>query len=131
MYEATNTTIRRGLSKGARLLLGSVAGLFGLLMLLMAGTSSSPAGFVAFGIFCLAIAIACATSGRVRQFFGSVVGSAIFGLAVWYLWSQAVGGPVTSDSRAEPSLLNAALFLVFLGLPGGSYAISAKFGFRR
>src|SRR5262245_39977864 len=121
MHKVAASTIRGGLSWGARILLGLVAGLFGVLMLAMAPDATSPVGFAAFGLFCIAIALACMTSGRVRQFVGSVIASVIVGLSVCYLWSEFTGGVMVSGKRSEPSLLNAGLFLVFFGLPSIAY----------
>ena len=84
MYEQANERINEGLSFGARLMLGVVAALFGIIMFLIANPEHRE-GFYAFGAFCMLIAIACFTKGRVRQFIGSLVGSTIFLVGVWYL----------------------------------------------
>jgi len=130
MYERANETINQGLSLGARLLLGAVSALFGVVMFLVA-TPDHLVGFYAFGAFCLSIAIACFTSGRLRQFIGSVIGCAIFLAGVAYLGAEVYEGRLWSGSRAEPSAFNAAGYLLFIGIPGVAYAYKVRFGFRR
>jgi hypothetical protein len=131
MYEDAESKIRGGLSFGARLVLGSFAALFGGLMLVMAPDSGVPLGFLSFGVFCLAIALACATRGRLRQFAGSSLAVGVLGISIWYLWSQVAGGTIVSGSRSQPSLLNAIFFFVAFGLPSASYLYFARFGFAK
>jgi hypothetical protein len=132
MYERANAEINRGLSFGARLLLGFVAGLFGLIMVLTAPVGESRAiGFYGFGFFCLLISIACFTSGRVRQFIGSLIGCAIFAVGVAYLVAELFGGPLWSGRRSSPFVFNAVMYLLFIGIPGVVYAYKARFGFRK
>jgi hypothetical protein len=130
MYEQARETINRGLSFGARLLLGVVATLFGAIMFL-AATQDHSVAFYAFGSFCLFIAIACFTTGRVRQFIGSAIGCTIFLAGVAYLVTELYAGTLWSSSRAEPTALNAARYLLFIGIPGVAYAYKVRFGFRR
>jgi hypothetical protein len=131
MYEQANETINRGLSQGARLLLGAVAGLFGAFMILAAPRSEQLFGFYLFGAVCFTIALACVTRGRLRQFFGSLIGSAMFVAGLWYLVSELTDGALWSGSRSEPSAFNAVLYLIFIGLPGAAYVWKARFGLRR
>lgn len=132
MYERANTEINHGLSFGARLLLGLMAALFGLVMVLTAPTGEPRVvWFYAFGIFCLFITVACFTSGRVRQFIGSLIGCIIFLAGVAYLIAELYGGVLWSGSRASPSVYNAAMYLLFIGIPSVVYACKVRFGFRR
>lgn len=132
MYERANSEINRGLSLGARLLLGCVSALFGLVMVLAAPTREPRAvWFYAFGVFCFFITLACFTSGRVRQFIGSIIGCTIFLVGVAYLAVELSGGVFWSGSRASPSAYNAANYLLFIGIPGVVYAYKVRFGFRR
>lgn len=131
MYEQANKTISQGLSPGARMALGFVSGLFGVVMLLIAPPTDAAIYFYSFGALCLVITIACITTGRLRQFVGSVVGCALFGLSLVYLVAEVTGGVDWSGRRSEPSVFNALLFFFFIGLPGVTYAYKARFGFRR
>jgi hypothetical protein len=131
MYEVAESKIRDGLSRGTCLLLGAVATLLGSAMLLMAPNSGSPTDYVAIGIFCVIIALACFTSGRAREFVGGVLASAILGLAIWYLCAQTSGGFIISGRRSEPSLLNAIFYLVAFGVPSAKYIYEVRFGFAR
>jgi len=133
MYRQSNEAINHGLSLGARIVLGSVAALFGTVMLLVAppSTDTKTIGFYAFGAFCLLIAIACFTSGRVRQFIGSVIGCTIFFVGVAYLVAEFSAGTLSSSSHASPSAYNAVKYLLFIGIPGIVYAYKVRFGFRK
>ena len=133
MYERAARSINRGLSLGARIFLGSIAALFGLLMILIASpeTGSKAIFFYGLGAFCLSIAVACFTSGRVRQFVGSAIGCIIFLTGVWYLAAEVHTGALWSSRRSDPSAYKAVLYLLFIGLPGLSYAYRARFGFRK
>jgi len=131
MYEQAVKSIDQGLSLGARIALGSIAAVFGLVMILIASpeTGSKAIFFYGFGAFCLSIAIACFTTGRVRQFVGSTIGCIIFLTGVWYLASEVYAGALWSSRRSDPSAYTAVLYLLFIGLPGLSYAYRARFGF--
>ena len=131
MYKRAASIIAGGLSGGARWVLGLVAALFGFVMIGMAPRASSPLGFVAFGCLCLAIALACCARGRMRQFIGSAIASAILGLCAWYAASEFGSGPLLSSRRSEPSLWNAVLVCVFFGLPSARYLFVARFGLAR
>ncbi len=129
MYEQANKSINRGLSLGARIFLGVVAGLFGIVMFLVAPPTEKAIFFYLFGTFCLLISVACFTQSRLRQFVGSVLGSSIFVLGLVYLIAEVSGGSLWSGRRSEPSVFNAALYLVFIGIPGAAYAYRTRFGF--
>ena len=131
MYEAANEKINEGLGLGARIFIGAIAGLFGIFMVLAGMGPERSLGSIVFGAFCLMIAIVCATRGRVRQFFGSFIGTVIFLVGIAYLVHELKAGPLVSDSRAKPSAVNAILYLVFIGIPGATYAWKARFGFPR
>lgn len=130
-YKVAEETINEGLSPGARWALAIFSALFGLSMFFNAPDAASPGGAKVFGTFCIFIALACVTQGRVRQFIGSTIGVAIFSFALWYGYGQFDGGKVSSGSRGEPSIINAALFMLCFGIPGLTYAFKARFGFRR
>jgi tellurite resistance protein TehA-like permease len=131
VYEQANKSINEGLSLGARIFLGSIAALFGAMMVLTGEGAANPAGVIGFGVFCILIAVVCVVRGRVRQFVGSVIGTLIFLAGLAYLAHQLLGGTLISASRGEPSVLNAVLYLVFIGIPGATYAYKARFGFAR
>ena len=131
MYEQANKTINQGLSLGARITLGVISGLFGVVMLLIAPPTDKAIYFYLFGVFCLLITVASFTKGRVRQFVGSSIGSAIFIMGLAYLVSELAGGVFWSGRRSEPSVFNAVMYLVFIGVPGAAYAYKARFGFHK
>jgi hypothetical protein len=131
MYREAEKAINNGLSLGARLLLGTFAAIFGIVMMLIAPPTEKAPFFYFFGAFFLLISLACFTQGRIRQFIGSVIGCVIFSLGVWYVVTEFFHGVYSSASRAEPSMLNACLYLIFIGIPGAAYAYRARFGLRR
>lgn len=131
MYKEAEEQISKGLSPFSRFLLGSVAGLFGVMMILIAPPTDKEIYFYIFGGFCLVICLACIFKGRVRQFLGSIVGTVLVILSGLYLSSQIIeGGPLFSV-RSDQSIFNAILFGVFFGVPGFTYAVKTKFGFAR
>jgi hypothetical protein len=120
------------MSLGARIFIAAAAALFGLIMFLH-GTTADPdkAWFsYAFGAFCLFIAAASVLKGRAARFCGSVVGSCIFVAGLCYLGYGLFKGHAVSATQAEPSILNAGLFMMTFGIPGLIYAIKTRFGFR-
>ncbi len=136
MYKEADEHIKSGLSLVPRIILGSVSGLFGVVLVLLgidgfAHHVGNWFAYVAFGMFCSFIALACVTWGRVRQFIGSCIGVIVFGAACWYLISELSGGVLISGRRSEPSVLNAIVFMVVFGMPGLAYTIAARFGFRK
>jgi drug/metabolite transporter (DMT)-like permease len=132
MYERAERSINAGLSLGARIVLAIFAVLFGVVMILIASPESGSKAvfFYGFGAFCLAIAVACVVSGRLRQFVGSVIGTAIFLVGIAYLIAEIHDGAFLSFHRGDPSVYKAVLYLLFIGLPGASYAFRTRFGFR-
>ncbi|OBR76803.1 hypothetical protein [Xanthomonas arboricola] len=131
MYQRAERTINHGLSLGARLLLGAFAMLFCAVMVVVAPPTDKAIYFHLFAAFCLLLALACFTQGRVRQFIGSLIGCTIFGLGIWYLVVELSRAPTWLGARSQPSVLNACLYLLFIGFPGAAYAYRARFGMRR
>ncbi len=128
MYREAEETINQGLSPFARILLGGVSGLFGLMMIFIAPPTDKQVYFYLFGGFCLAISFACIFKGWVRQFLGSLIGLCLVIVSGWYLVSQLIqGGPLFS-ARSEQSIFNAVLFALFFGIPGLTYMLKARFG---
>lgn len=59
------------------------------------------------------------------------IGLMVFALAAWYLLDMlAGGGPAAAPRPAQPSVVNAVLFLVVFGLPGLGYAVFGRLGLR-
>ena len=129
MYREAEEKINEGLSPLSRILLGSVSGLFGLMMFLIAPPTDKQIYFYLFGGFCLAICFACIFKGRVRQFLGSLIGLCLAFLSAWYLISQLINGGPMFSARSGQSIFNALMFTIFFGIPGFSYMVKAKFGF--
>ncbi len=128
MYRAAEQAINKGLSPLARYILAFFSGSFGIVMLLVAPPTDKAVYFYTFGGFCLLICIASITKGKTHQIIGSTIGSMLFILSGWYMWSQINMGSITSNNRSEPSFINAVLFFLAFGIPGISYTIKAKFG---
>jgi uncharacterized membrane protein len=131
MHRVAAEKITQGLSLFPRIILAVVSGLFGVVMILVAPPTEKAFYFYSFGLLCILICVACLTTGRLRQFVGSIIGVALFATSLWYLYSQAVGGRIISQGRNEPSLLNSLLFFGAFGLPGIGYAAKVRFGMRR
>ncbi|RZU38689.1 hypothetical protein EV700_2624 [Fluviicoccus keumensis] len=127
MYSAGKEVLEQGLSLFSRILLGVVAGLFGVGMIFMGHAAKAPWFFYVFGSFCLFITVACITTGKVRVFFGRLIGALVFMAAAWYLVSELSSGPIISGMDADPSILNAAKFFILAGIPGLGYALFARF----
>jgi uncharacterized membrane protein len=117
-------------SKGARFFLGSIAVLLGAMMIFIAPEDENRLVFYGFGAFCISIGITCFTSGRVRAFFGSVVGMCVVVAGLSYLGWELASGPLVSSSRSTPSVLNAVLFNLVFGIPAATYVWRARFGIR-
>src|SRR5690242_4390289 len=129
MYRAAEEQIIHiGLTIGARVVLAFFSAFFGIVMFLVAPPTEKAALFYAFGGFCVFIALACVTSGRVRRFFGSVIGCTLFGLSLFYLLHELFDGDLIRSNRGEPSILQAIFFLLAFGIPGAAYAVRARFG---
>jgi hypothetical protein len=131
MYKIAADKIKEGLGPGAKLILGAVSALFGVIMVGTASTTQDPFFAAMIGVFCFTITLACFTWGRVRQFLGSSIGVALFCLSIVYFWSQLTGKSLILGNRSEPSILNAVLFVIFFGVPGITYAFHARFGLRK
>lgn len=112
-----------------RLLLATVAGLFGVMMIATAPPTEKAIFFYAFGAFCLAITVACVARGRTAQFFGSLVGFGVILAGAWYSVSTFFDGALVSDRRSQPSFLNSLFFLAVFGVPSVLYIWHARFGF--
>ena len=130
MYRESAERIEAGLSPGASWTLGIFSALIGAMMLAIADQDQL-LGFSIVAGFCFVIALTCVLRGRPRQFFGSLTGISLFTMGCWYLIEQILGGSILSGTRSEPSVLNATLFLFFIGMPGLLYAVRAKFGLAR
>ncbi len=131
MHRLSAAVINAGLSPVSRLLLGSCAGLFAVIMFFAAPPGDKALYSYLFGGFCLAVCVACMVRGRKRQLVGSVIGTAVFLIALGYVVAQVANGSVWSGARSEPSLVNAILFFVGFGMPGVAYALKARFGLKR
>lgn len=129
MYKEAEQQINQGLSPFTKLLLGTLSGLMGLMMIVIAPPTENQLHFYLFGGFCLLISFCCVTRGKVRQFAGSIIGCVIFVLSLAYIYSQVIGGGPLFSARSEESLFNSIMFLVFFGLPGITYVYKARFGF--
>lgn len=121
----------QGLGLVPRIILAVFAGLFAAVMFLTAPDDGKAIYFYLFGGLCAVIALACVFRGRIRQFFGSIIGVGVFALAIWYLWGEAKTASFVSHRPGDPSLLQAILFTFGFGLPGLGYAVKTRFGFRR
>lgn len=112
-----------------RLILAFFAGLFGVVMILIAPSAVKRIGHYLFGAFCLGIAVVCFVRGRIQGVIGSFIASVVLAVTVWYLFTEIFGGVVVSGSRSSPSVINALLALVAFGLPAAAYLRHARFGF--
>lgn len=127
MYKSGQYVLNKGLSPLSRILLGSITGLFGVVMILIAPEMSKPIGIYVFGALCLTIFVMCITTGKLRNYLGRVIGLTVFGLSIWYLVGQLGNGELILGKRSEPSLFNAILFFFAFGFPGIWFAIKGKF----
>jgi len=114
----------------SRWVVAPIAILVAVVVFATAPSSDRAIFFYAFGALCISIALASATSSRVAQFFGSLIGLAYFAAAICYVLWALFEGPYTSAHRRDPSLLNALFFMATFGLPGAVYAWRSRFGFR-
>jgi len=112
-----------------RLILSFFAGLFGVVMVLIAPGAAKPIGHYLFGAFCLGIAVVCFVRGRAQRIIGSFIASAVLAVAGWYLFTEISGGVMHSGLRSRPSVINAILAFVVFGLPAAAYLRKARFGF--
>lgn len=131
MCRQAEEEINSGLSPFSRVLLGLVSGLLGAMVIFIAPDTDKRIYFYIFGGFCLVITLACTFKGRIRQFMGSIIGCCLALLSIGYLGSEFIGDEPLMSKRSEQSLYNAVMFSVFFGIPGLSYALKAKFGFKK
>jgi len=94
-----------GLSLTARIILASFSALFGAVMILAAPHTDKAVYFYAFGGLCFLICVACIASGRFRQFCGSTIGTILFLLSGWFLYTQVQSGHLFSRGPGDPSLV--------------------------
>jgi membrane-bound ClpP family serine protease len=121
----------QGLSVVSRSILAFFSLLFGIVMCLTAPDNGKAIYFYAFGALCFVIGLACITTGRLRQFFGSVIGTGLVILSAWFVFSQIASGHVMSRGPGDPSLVGSMLFSLAFGLPGFRYVMRVRFGLRR
>ncbi|MCO1337014.1 hypothetical protein MO867_22070 [Microbulbifer sp. OS29] len=127
MHNEAQRVIGKGLSLFSRVLLGLVAGLFGVVMVLIAPGMSKPIGIYGFGAFCIAISLLCVFTGKYRNYLGRLVGAVVFAVSMCFLVNEISGSKLISSSKAEPAIINAVLFFLAFGLPGGWFAAKGKF----
>ena len=128
MYRVAEEIINRGLSPFSRILLGLFSGLFGVVIVITAPDTDKAILFYIFGGLFLLISFACVVQGKLRQILGSIIGICLFLVSLIYLIYEILSGPLISGSRAEPSTINAILFLIFFGIPGLRYVLKNMFG---
>lgn len=131
MFRESRKVLSKGLSPSMRILLGTISGLFGVAMLLIAPTFGASAGIYAFAVFCLLISLACLLTGLPGKIVGRLIGLAIFGICLSYLISQIQAGPLYSGKRSEPSVLNAAILMMIAGVPALVFAILGRLHLRK
>lgn len=129
MYQIAESEINRGLSRGARILLGSSALIFALVMILVAPDDGKKFSFYGIGFFFALIAAACAVTGRRRRFIGSIIGLGLFLLTSYFFAYEALSGAPLIAPRGSPSIASSALCFLFFGIPGARYLWKARFGF--
>jgi hypothetical protein len=112
-----------------RVILSFFAGLFGVVMFLIAPEAVKPISHYLFGAFCIAIAVVSFVSGRIQRAIGSLIASVVLALTAWYLVSELFGGPVASGARSNTSVLSAVFAFAAFGLPALLYLRHARFGF--
>jgi hypothetical protein len=131
IYKAAEQQINQGFSLVSRIILGLFSAIFAVILFANASTSERPLAVSIGGIFCICITVTCFTKGRIRQFVGSLIGTAIVAMALEYLYSELFSGQIYSGRRSSPSLVNSIGFLVVFGVPAALYVNRARFGFRR
>ncbi len=108
------------MSKGALFTIGAVCALFSLYMAYQAssGFMANPAGGYLFGGVLAVAAVGCFSKGRLQGGALRAMGGVVLLTCLGYLAGQLLEGEVTSESQAEPSVLNAIQALVVFGIPG-------------
>ncbi len=83
-------------------------------------------GSLVFAVLCAIGAVACLfrASGPVTL---RVIGGAIFLADCWYIVSTVMEGKIVSGSRAKPSLLNAIMLFLLVGLPAAYVMITGRY----
>jgi len=121
------------LSLGVRILVALLVAIAGAVSIGIGWRDASDAAvvFYAVGGFCLSLAIVCVLQGRVREFFGSVLGSVVFLLGIAFLVAQLRQGVYWSTHRGAPYVMGAIVSLFVVGIPGASYALRTRFGLRK
>mgnify|MGYP003704657353 CR=1 FL=1 len=117
------------MSLGARIVIALFAALFGVMMAAVAPPTDKALLFYLSAAFCLAIAIACVTPGRIAQFFGSLVALGVLASGLMYFFSMLADGPLFTASRSDTSLVNSLFFLAVFGIPSALYLWRTRFGF--
>ncbi len=130
MHWLEDNWIGNVLGRGSRLVLGFVSAVFAVVMIFSAPPTENAAGFYLIALFCLLICIACIGNARVRHFMGSVAGVVLVAGSLWYAFEAVTRGSLASR-LGPPSLLNALVLFLVLGIPGFIYALAARFGMRR
>ena len=131
MHQEVKYIIEKGLGLLPSILLAIFTALFGIVMIIIAPPTDKAIFYYAFGVFCLSITLVTITKGRLREFFASLIGSTVFAIACWYIYSEMTTGQFISGRRSGPSIINSILLLIVFGLPGIYYVIKAKFGFHK
>jgi len=123
----------RTMSLGVKLFLAFFAALFGIVMFLIGLTGPPSADkaplFYAFSLFCLLIAAATLSKGRVAEFFGSAIALMVLLVTLFYLGNEISEGTFWSGARSKPSVVNALIIVILFDVPATMYIIKAKFGF--
>jgi hypothetical protein len=114
----------------ARIIVGSITLLIGVMMIFIAPDDENRPFSHVFGAFCAAIGIAYFTTGRVRAFFGSLVCVCVVAAGLSYLGSTVASGTWFSGSRSSPSVLNAVFLNLVFGVPAALYLWKWGFGLR-
>lgn len=96
IFRAGDEIINKGLGGFTRALLGLVSGGFGLAMIPMDPPTEESLYFYTLAVFCVSISCACFFNGRLRKFFGSIIGSILFATSIGYVGNQALDGPLSS-----------------------------------
>jgi hypothetical protein len=118
------------LGRGSRTVLGLVSAVIGVVMVVSAPPTDKAFGFYLISLFCFLICVSCIGSARVRHLIGSAVGLVLVACSLWYVFEVATKGS-NAARFGPPSLINALVLFLFLGIPGLMYVGAARFGIRR
>lgn len=114
MYREAEEHMKEGFCPVSKFIIGGVSGLLGIMMILIAPPTEKQLYFYLFGSIFLVISLACIFKGRVRLFFGSIIGAVLVILSGWYLIYQTLYGDSMFSTRSDQSIFNAFLFTFFL-----------------